>query len=455
MRKIYSLLLVLILILTSLFLVPQVSAHAEEIHKFAVKCNERKNITHTVTDHNRSKYIKINEDDILHVTSPQPFAYIYLEWHGRPSPWQMTAERQDVKIENEYVHQLIRLSEPVAECSIRPDGDCALARMCLFSEGDLPDWVQDWQPPLEKADLLLVPTHADDDILYMGGVLAVYVGQRGYKAQVAYMTNHWHETPRPHELLDALWYLGVTNYPIIGPFMDSYAAKPGLWYAENFYGREAVLEWQVEQLRRFRPDVVIGHDLNGEYGHGAHCLNAVTLCEALELSNDPEGCPGSGEQYGLWDVPKMYLHDFPANRIILDLDEPIDRYGGETGYEAVISAYLLHKSQQYAPFWPVMDASYEDCRLFGLYRSTVGRDTGINDMFENIRPDREENRQPDPREDEERPAAVSDTVISGGDPFAPEHPVDDGKVIVWLGTALLICFIVIMILFISKVRRRR
>ena len=46
----------------------------------------------------------------------------------------------------------------------------------VFSEGDLPQWVQVWQPQCEKADIMLLSTHSDDEQLFFAGLLPSLIG---------------------------------------------------------------------------------------------------------------------------------------------------------------------------------------------------------------------------------------------------------------------------------------
>ncbi len=258
--------------------------------------------------------------------------------------------------------------------------------------------MQIWKPPCEKADLLLLPTHADDEQLFFAGVLPRYAGEEGAAVQVAYMTNHWDTVSRPHEQLDGLWTAGVRNYPVIGPFPDepaslgskSEAAEAVLQRALSVYDEEAVTEFQVELIRRFRPQVIVGHDFAGEYGHGAHMLNAYTLSRALELSGDASNYPESAEKYGVWVVPKTYMHLYEKNKIVMDWDVPLKRFGGLTAFEVSKLGYACHISQRETWFTGWLNrekaadiVAYSPC-FYGLYESTVGMDTGKGDFFENI-----------------------------------------------------------------------
>ena len=136
----------------------------------------------------------------------------------------------------------------------------------------------------------------------------------------------------------------------------------------------------VTQLRRFQPLVVLGQDLNGEYGHGAHRLTAKALTDAVQLSNQPDYDPKTVEQYGLWDVPKTYLHLYPENRIHMNWNIPLERFGGQTALQMAQAGYLTHESQQWC--WFYVSDSYEySCAEFGLFRSLVGPDVIGGDLW--------------------------------------------------------------------------
>ena len=73
---------------------------------------------------------------------------------------------------------------------------------------------------------------------------------------------------------------------------------------------------------------------------------------------------------------------------MLDLRQPLEDLGGKTVLQAAKDAYKKHVSQQSGWFYVTDDpndprADEINAAYFGLYRTTVGYDTG-NDMTENI-----------------------------------------------------------------------
>ncbi len=279
------------------------------------------------------------------------------------------------------------------------DDGVSISEIYAFGEGEAPDWVQIWDVPCERADLMLCSTHSDDEQLFFAGVLPYFAGELGLNVQVVYFTSPYKYHERPHEQLNGLWEVGVRNYPILGEFVDEFSEtlKDAYRHQENYgFTRDDMLRFQVEMLRRFRPLVVIGHDFKGEYSHGQHMINTDTLVEALELAKDPAVYTDTADKYGTWDTPKTYIHLYGENTITMDWDTPLEAFGGKTAFEVTRDGFRHHKSQHWTWFYrwiygkgdDVIEKAtdikkYSPCK-YGLYRTTVGLDSGIGDMFENI-----------------------------------------------------------------------
>lgn len=86
-----------------------------------------------------------------------------------------------------------------------------LNEVFVFGAGDLPDWVQRWEPTVEKADLLVLATHPDDELIFFGGTIPTYAVEQKKNVVVAYMS--YATAARRSELLNGLWHMGVRNYP--------------------------------------------------------------------------------------------------------------------------------------------------------------------------------------------------------------------------------------------------
>ena len=329
---------------------------------------------------------------------------IYIIFQYEYGPYEVTnndtGETTTVGHER-FIHQFLDMQELFGSCpksvTVRlEEGPVAINDLKIFTPGKVPDYVQKWKLPKEnETDLILFSTHADDEHLFFAGLLPYYGAELDYEVLVVYLTGHQNfNLIRTHELLNGLWAVGIDTYPIIGTFTDFRKPTVQETYAcFKQFGetKEMILEYVVEQVRRFKPKVVVAHDFAGEYGHGQHMVYAEVVAEALEITSDPALYPELAEKYGVWDIPKAYFHLYEENEIILDWDRPLSRFGGETAFEvSIYRGFQMHESQVEAFRWYYAgfpDAKslpeYNPC-YFGLYRSTVGPDTEKNDFFENV-----------------------------------------------------------------------
>lgn len=115
------------------------------------------------------------------------------------------------------------------------------------------------------------------------------------------------------------------------------------------------------------------------------------LRQGVEAAEDPTQYSDLAECYGTWQVPKTYLHLWPENPVCLDWDHPLTHFGGMTAFQVSTGlGFACHKSQTGGVTGYITAYSqagdipkYSPCE-YGLYRSTVGPDTGERDFFENL-----------------------------------------------------------------------
>ena len=332
------------------------------------------------------------------VGAPEGLGSIYIIFQQAYGPYTLVnndnGQRETVG-EYRFIHDFLDLTAifgcaPTSVTVEFPNGSVYINEVFLYGEGEVPGTVQKWTPPKDgKTDLILFSTHGDDEQLFFAGVLPYYAGELDYQVQVVYLTDHHNENSvRIHEMLNGLWAVGVDAYP---DFLGQSLAQTYRSFELVGWPQEQMLGFVVEQMRRFRPKVVVAHDFQGEYGHGQHMVYADLVAKALEISNDPSSYPELAEKYGLWDVPKAYFHLYEENAIVMDWDKPLERFNGQTAFEVTKNrGFPCHISQLNAFSWYYWQADtalevwyYGPC-YYGLYRSTVGEDVEKNDFFENV-----------------------------------------------------------------------
>lgn len=355
-------------------------------------------------DEDRTKAVALGEGAALTLEHTGGIGSLYvifdLEYGAFTVTDPILGESRDFG-QNALVHEFADLTEAFGYAPKRIEitfeaGAGRINELCLFAPGTPPSWVQRWQLPKEgETDLVLFSTHGDDEQLFFAGLLPYYAKEKGYQCQVVYLTDHRNKnTHRVHEMLDGLWAVGVDTYPVFGGYPDQFCESRRDAYgymAIEGITEEELVGFVVENLRRFKPLVAVGHDLGGEYGHGQHMLYADMLIKAVEITDDPEQYPDSAQQYGTWDVPKTYLHLYTKNEIRMDWDQPLESFDGMTAYRVSKDlGFAAHVSQQLNFGWFIKGkdtaASINYCSpcRYGLYRSTVGADVEKTDMFENL-----------------------------------------------------------------------
>ena len=312
---------------------------------------------------------------------------VYIEWYAQPDSVILVqtgengAELSREAIPNPVYNDFYPLLETARGMTIFSDTGMRIAEFALYTAGDLPDGVYDWQPPAEKADLLVVSAHCDDELLFFGGAIPYYAGERGVLVQVAYLANG--DRSRVDEALRGLWHCGVRNAPVFLPLPDAYTET--LRDALIRWGEETTTETLVSLIRRFRPEVVVTHDPSGEYGHGAHMAAAYCMQQAVPLAADASAFPDTADQYGAWQVKKLYLHLLKENPVTMDWNVPLASFSGKTAIQIANEAYHMHVSQlEYHR--SVYGKGEYSSQEYGLAFTAVGADTEKDDFFEHIDP---------------------------------------------------------------------
>ena len=365
----------------------------DEAHTITKVCDVRiyGEKAYTLTDDDLKTHSKLHYGTELTISSDELIGGLYVQFSVHPGSWTLCCGEKTIDCGAEgYLHEY--LSDLNAySLTLQFHGEGILANVFVLSPGEKPDWVQTWEPCWDKADVLLLPTHSDDDTLFFGGIVPWCI-DKGARVQVAYLVSHDNTPYRHNELLNGLWASGLRNYPVMGEYIDTGRTEsmPVYSYEKIGISYEDMLCRTVRLYRRFKPQVVICHDQNGEYGHGAHKLYFKLATDAVDAAGDMAVDIDSAVRYGVWIPPKVYAHLWKTRGVVIDLDEPLRTFDYQTGYEMTQVAFRCHQSQ-YADFaWYFWGAPTADklrrysSREYGLYYSAVGDDVSGNSFFDNL-----------------------------------------------------------------------
>ncbi|MBR3100052.1 MAG: PIG-L family deacetylase [Clostridia bacterium] len=403
------LVLLLFLLLGVLLLSAASAGEAEDISsrcKFKIDSHALK--ATRLVDGTYTKYWYSGEmkNPYLGISSPEPMYGLYLCFREMPDSYVIQRRENDEWVDllegdTRFYHVFYELS---GETDIRilstqqKKHRLMLNELFVFGSGDVPDWVQRWNDTEEKADILFLVAHPDDELIFLAGAIPTYDVELEKRVVVAYLT--FANKTRRSEALNGLWTMGVRNYPVFGPFPDKYSRTLKEAYRETGggglnAGTKKVLGWITGLFRQYRPEVVVTQDIRGEYGHGQHRLIADGCIQGFDLAADAAQYPESAEQYGAWEVKKLYVHLYgdSEKQIHFDWDVPLSKLDGKTGMELACEAFTKHVTQadlkftiggKRKPLAPDITGVYYSNTDFGLHSTRVGEDEARNDFLEHI-----------------------------------------------------------------------
>ena len=221
-----------------------------------------------------------------------------------------------------------------------------------------------WEPQPEKAALMVLHAHPDDEAIFFGGAIPYYTQVRNLPTVTISLTNGDgglnHLTPEGHlvggplvtnhlgqmvngsglrvqELREAVWNYGMRNEPIIAPFLADTFPDP-----TNVATLAPVVDYLVEQIRTYRPEVIITHDFHGEYGHKDHQASATAMAAAFNAAADPSYRPDLGV---IWQTKKLYVHLWNENQMKHDWEGEVPGANGLSSRDIANIGLAAHRSQ--------------------------------------------------------------------------------------------------------------
>ena len=257
-----------------------------------------------------------------------------------------------------------------------------------------------------KATIMVVNAHPDDEGIFFGGTIPYYTQTLNVPTICISMTSGDYTlapSVREAEYRNAAWEYGLRNQPLFPRFRDYWIDGGdinGTWdiwndnvlgNGDEAAGKLKATEYLATQIRKFRPEVVVSHDVGGEYGHSNHAATAVATTDAFAMAADPgkdlDGLPA-------WQAKKLYLlnyHSDPAavSKLFHDHWET-PSIGGQTPRQVGNAGLAYHVTQgpqtvSTAYLTGEVNGSFDPfpSEVWGLHTSHVGADTTVTDFTVN------------------------------------------------------------------------
>jgi LmbE family N-acetylglucosaminyl deacetylase len=381
--------------------------------------------TSTLTDDDlTSAWSPSGENAELRIKFPENGAgYVRIDWRTAPKSFvflQYDADLNQIASVNSGdtylgVSHLFPLDPDARYAALRlVDRGQKVSELKVYSAGELPDSVQNWYAPFSKADILVVAAHQGDEFACFGGLIPYYTQAEPRRVQVVYMTNG--DRGDIQESLNALWTAGVMNYP---EFVGLDADKPSSVKraVSNWGGKEALVGAMVELIRKYQPDIIVTHDIEGENGDNQHAATAQALKLAVEAAGDETQYPESVQTYGVWQVKKLYTHLGSENVTVMDWTQPSEELDGKSPLDAAKAAFGEYDIK-------AEKNSQGDNGTFALTITGVGADAQGGDLFENVYVSPDVTGDPDAEGETHDPSGTPEPTPTPAILFSPEPTME-------------------------------
>ena len=178
-----KILLPILLILALLLAVPAMAEEAEDLTAgLTVKVVDKPGKIKAITDGSYKSFWESSnrKEPWVILSSDKPIYGLYLCFQKMPDSFVIEKASGDDWVtvaeggEPRYHHVFFEL-DGVKKIRIRSTMEkkniMGFNEIYAFGQGEVPDWVQRWNAPVEKADLLFLIAHPDDELLFTGGAI--------------------------------------------------------------------------------------------------------------------------------------------------------------------------------------------------------------------------------------------------------------------------------------------
>lgn len=338
-------------------------AEAERVDKTLTVPKGRDQEAFLLRDGYAATYMIFKNESVLHVTFGSPAKQLVTVWESEPEEVELRCYAGEelllkTKPELPYLSSITELPDGTTEVELvmGKRGEVHLSEIYAYGEGTLPETEYQWQTP-ESPDVLLVVAYPGDEYRFFGGLLPKLVND-GANVAICYIADHSRQ--RLEEAFQALWTVGVRNYPVQlhvkSKLSLEYQHLSRSWKQGN---AERLL---TETLKELKPKVIVApspsEDGFPEQRLAGECTQNVC-----------------GKNTKLFK--KLYFAEDSKNATVI-ADEPLALFGGETANAVAGSLFSMIHSADF------MEYSVYESGAFRLAQSQPGSDSKKDSLFENL-----------------------------------------------------------------------
>ncbi len=317
-----------------------------------------------LTDDRADTFVRIEAGLSLTINA-EDVDVLSIRWHRRPTDATirflsegsvLSSTDPDTGMLNSFLH--VPEGTTGVEFSAGITNDIELSDVTAYTEGVLPDSVQDWKPA-SQCDVLIIVPFPGDEFRYFGGLLTTFL-QDGISYNVCYLGAY--SRRRVEEALAARWSLGLDTYPVFVSCDESRSLE--YKYLKKMWSTTEAGKTLKKVFSQLRPQVVISC-AKDECNDAAAQPTLEIVSEAVK------------EDKGK-NVQKYYTHGTSAHATRVSYSDCIPSMNGMSAQEAAQSLLDSFTSLRKFRYKANPDAS------FTLTETHVGDDRGST-LFDNLK----------------------------------------------------------------------
>ena len=164
-----------------------------------------------------STYVDFKAGNRLLARVEEPPQGVYIQWQRLPGEVALVwLDKTGNALSREtlapaFVNVYVSAPQNAMGLELTFSAKAAVCGLEFYGPGQLPDALQQWEPPMETPAYMLLCGYPGDELLYFGGLVPLCLNN-GIPLSIAYISAYSRQ--RQEEGLEALWALGMKHYPV-------------------------------------------------------------------------------------------------------------------------------------------------------------------------------------------------------------------------------------------------